>query len=351
MLLGAETRRQFVAETKRRVRIAIDAMGGDYAPGEIVKGAVAAAEKGDVEPILVGPLNILEAELAKYDVSGLPIHCVNAEDFIKEEENPALAVRRKPNSSIVIAAKMVKAGEADALLGATATGSLVTSAVQFLGMIEGIDRPVIGGVLSKIAPQTATFDLGVNMDCKPRHLLNFAIIGTVYARMFLNIPNPTVALLNVGKEDGKGNQLARETYPLLKESGLNFIGNVEGNGLLGGHANVIVCDGFTGNAMFKLIESGGEAIDNYFKEKVKAYPMISGLLKGKIKNLMGTLALPDSAGGGLIWGVNGVVLKMHGHSRAPEVTNKLGQAKLAVERDVVTCLKAELSKIQKHINL
>jgi len=340
-----------MTETKQRVRIAIDAMGGDYAPEEIVSGAVAAAEKGDVEPILVGPLSILEAELAKYDVSSLPIRSVNAEDFLKEEENPALAVRRKPNSSIAIATKMVKSGEADAIIGATATGSLVTSAMQYLGMIEGIDRPVIGGVLSSLAPKTAIFDLGVNMDCKPHHLLTFAVIGTVYARMFLNIPNPTVALLNVGVEEGKGNRLAREAYSLLKESGLNFIGNVEGHAILTGMANVIVCDAFVGNCIFKLSESGGQIVANYFLDKMKKYPVINQLLKGKVKGAVASLASPNSVGGGLIWGIDGVVMKLHGHSRAPDITNKLDQARMAVERDVVSCLKAELNKIREHINL
>jgi len=339
-----------MAETKRRVRIAIDAMGGDYAPEEMVKGAVAAAEQGDIEPILVGPLDILKAELAKYDASGLPLHCVNADDFIREEENPALAVRHRPNSSIAIATKMVKAGEADALIGATATGSLVTSALQHLGMIEGIDRPVIGGVLSTIAPKTAIFDLGVNMDCKPQHLLNFAVIGTVYARMFLDVPNPTVALLNVGKEEGKGNQLVREAYSLLKKSGLNFIGNVEGSAILTGQANVIVCDAFVGNCLFKLSESGGEIVANYFLNKLKSYPLVNQVLKGKAKKMIASLASPGSVGGGLIWGIDGAVLKMHGHSQAADVTEKLGQAKQTVERNVVSCLKAELSKIRKHIN-
>ncbi len=340
-----------MTETKQRVRIAIDAMGGDYAPEEIVSGAVAAAEKGDVEPILVGPLSILEAALAKYDVSSLPIRSVNAEDFLKEEENPALAVRRKPNSSIAIATKMVKSGEADAIIGATATGSLVTSAMQYLGMIEGIDRPVIGGVLSSLAPKTAIFDLGVNMDCKPHHLLTFAVIGTVYARMFLNIPNPTVALLNVGVEEGKGNRLAREAYSLLKGSGLNFIGNVEGHAILTGVANVIVCDAFVGNCIFKLSESGGQIVANYFLDKMKKYPVINQLLKGKVKGAVASLASPNSVGGGLIWGIDGVVMKLHGHSRAPDITNKLDQARMAVEQDVVSCLKAELNKIREYINL
>ena len=335
----------------QRVRVALDAMGGDYAPGEIVKGAVAAAEKSDVEVTLVGPIDTVEAELAKYNISRLPIHCVKADDFIKEEEHPALAVRRKPNSSIAVATKMVKAGEADALVAATTTGAMVTSAMQFLGMVEGIDRPVLGGVLSGIAPNTIIMDLGVNVDCKPEHLVTFAIIGSVYAKMFLNIANPTVALLNIGKEEGKGNQLARETYPLLKKSGLNFIGNVEGNGILTGQANVIVCDAFVGNTIFKFSESGAEIIGNYFKSKMKSYPMVSRLLKGKVKDLMASLSLPDSVGAGLIWGVDGIVLKIHGHSRAPDVTKKIAQVKMAVERDVVSCLKSELAKIRKKLNL
>jgi glycerol-3-phosphate acyltransferase PlsX len=341
-----------MAGAKSRIRIAIDAMGGDYAPGEIVKGAAAAVEKDDdIEVILVGPTNTVEAELAKYDISGLPIRYVNSDDFIQEGEHPALAVRRKPNSSIAVAIKMVKAREADALVAATATGAIVTSAIQFLGMINGIDRPVLGGPLTSLAPNTVILDLGVNVDCKPEHLLNFAIIGSVYARLFLNIANPTVALLNIGKEEGKGNKLTRETYPLLQKSGLNFIGNVEGNGIFTGQANVVVCDAFVGNTLFKFMEGGAEMIGNYFKDKANSYPMLSHLLKGKVKELMASLALPDSAGGGLIWGVDGIVMKMHGHSRAPDVTIKIAQAKMVVERDVVSCLKSELAKIRKHINL
>jgi glycerol-3-phosphate acyltransferase PlsX len=336
-----------MTEPKPRVSIAIDAMGGDFAPQEIVAGAVSAAEKGGLELILVGPLKTLEEELAKHDVSGLPIRCVDADFFIKEGENPALAVRRKPNSSVAIATKLVKSGEASAMVGATATGSLVTSALQYLG----IDRPVIGGVLSTLAPETAIFDLGVNMDCKPRHLLTFAVIGTVYARTFLGIPEPTVALLNVGVEESKGNHLVREAYPLLKKSGLNFIGNVEGHAILTGEANVIVCDAFAGNCLFKLSESGGQMVANYFLDKLKKYPIINQLIKSKSKNAIASLASPNSIGGGLIWGIDGVVLKMHGHSRAPQVVKALENARKAVESDVINLQKAELAKIREHINL
>ncbi|MBN1862867.1 MAG: phosphate acyltransferase PlsX [Dehalococcoidales bacterium] len=340
-----------MTEPKPRVSIAIDAMGGDYAPQEIVAGAVAAAQKNNLELILVGPLSTLEEELAKHDAAQLPIRCVDADFVIKEAENPALAVRRKPNSSIAIATKLVKSGEASAIVGATATGSLVTSALQYLGTIPGVDRPVIGGVLSTLAPKTAIFDLGVNMDCKPHHLLTFAVIGTVYARTFLGIPKPTVALLNVGAEESKGNRLVREAYQLLKKSGLNFIGNVEGHAILTGEANVIVCDAFTGNCVFKLSESGGQMVAKYFLEKINKYPVIGHLIKRKGKKAVASLASPNSIGGGLIWGIDGVVLKMHGHSRAPAVVKSIENAQRAVESDVINNLKAELAKIQEHINV
>jgi len=315
-----------MTENKRRVRIAIDAMGGDYAPQEIVKGVVEAAERDKgVEPILVGPLDILEKELAKYDTSGLSIRCTHAEDFIKKGENPALAVRRKPNSSIAVAARMVKAGEADGLLGATDTGALIASIMQYLGMIAHIDRPVLGGILPGFAPKTAIFDLGANMDCKPQHLLNFAIIGTVYARIFMDIPHPTVALLNVGVEEGKGNQLAREAYSLFKRSGLNFIGNMEGGQLRSGQADVAICDAFVGNIVLKLIESLGLFSDSD--------------VPGAYRDL----------GGGIIWGVDGIVRKMHGNSRAHHVAVKINDVKQVVEVDLIGALKSEFVRAMKEL--
>ena len=311
---------------RRRVRIAIDAMGGDYAPQEIVQGAVEAAEKDKgVEPILVGPLDILEKELAKYDTSGLAIRCTHADDFIERGENPAMAVRHKPNSSIAVAARMVKAGEADGLLGATDTGALIASIMQYVGMIAGIDRPVFGGALPGFAPKTAIFDLGANMDCKPQHLLNFAIIGTVYARIFMNIPHPTVALLNVGVEEGKGNQLAREAYSLFKRSSLNFIGNIEGSQLRSGLADVAICDAFVGNIVLKLIESLGLFADSD--------------IPGAYRDL----------GGGIIWGASGIVRKMHGDSRVHHVAVKINDVKQVVEVDLIGALKSEFARVMKEL--
>jgi len=316
-----------MVRANRRVRVAVDAMGGDYAPGEIVKGVVLAAEKGDVDIALVGPTDIVEAELAKYDASRLPIRCVRADEFIKEDENPALAVRRKPNSSIAVAIRMMKEGEADGLISGGPTGAIVSAAIQYLGMIEGMERPVLGGAIFDPAPNTVIFDCGVNIDCKPYHLLTFAIIGSIYCKKLLNIANPTIGLLNIGAEETKGNQLTKETYRLFQRSSLNFIGNIEGHELMSGRANVIVCDGFAGNIVFKFVESLG-----LFKD-----------LAGRDKK--------QDLGGGLIWGVNGIVRKVHGASRAPHVAVKINHVKLAVEADLIGAVKSELATFAKELKL
>ncbi len=309
----------------RRITIAVDAMGGDYAPGEIVKGAVLAAEKNGVESnleiALVGPIDIVEPELIKYNVSHLPIHCVRADEVIKEGAESALAVRHKPNASIAVATKMVKEGKADGVISAGPMGAVVASAIQFLGMIEGMERPVIGGAVFDTAPNTVLFDCGVNVDCKPYHLLTFAVVGSVYCKKLLNITNPTVGLLNIGAEEGKGNQLVRETYRLLKRSGLNFIGNIEGNEITSERANVLVCDAFVGNILFKFIESIGLFKDSAGEDS------------------------KHDLGGGLIWGIDGIVRKLHGISRAPHVAVKINHVKQAVEADLIAATKSELAAV------
>ncbi len=309
----------------RRIRIAVDAMGGDHAPTEIVKGAVLAARENNLDIALVGPPDIVLAELSKYDASGLPIRCVQAEDVIKEGKDQALAVRSKPDASIAVAAKLLKEGEVDALVSAGPTGAIVASAIRHLGMIAGIERPVIGGAIFNALPNTVVFDCGVNMDCKPYQLLTFALIGSVYCKKLLNIDNPTVGLLNIGAEAEKGNQLTKETYRILKESGLNFIGNVEGNQMMSGCANVLVCDAFVGNVLFKFVESIGLFRDSAGEEN------------------------GADLGGGIIWGVNGLIRKLHGDSWAPHVALKIRHAGLAVEADLVGALKSGLTGIAQGI--
>lgn len=342
-------------EVSKKVRIAVDAMGGDYAPEEIIKGAVLAAQKGDVEIALVGPIDILEKEIAKCNSSAsLPIRCVQASDVVKEGESPALAVRRKPNCSIAVATKLVKAGEADAVVGAGSSGAVAVSAIQYLGMVEGVERPAIGGTLGSFAPNTVLMDFGANVDCKPHQLLSFAIAGSVFAKKFLNIANPTVGLLSTGTEEGKGNEVVREAYPLLKDSGLNFIGNIEGSDIFSGKANVIVCDGFVGNVILKFYESLGDHALNYMKWKLKKYPPLSVIARLLFNRLFPVTKMSyegEEKGGGILWGVNGVVRISHGASRAPHIACAISSARKAIEADIVGCLKSELAKFQKESKL
>ena len=336
----------------RKVRVALDAMGGDFAPEEIVKGAVLAAQENNVEIILTGQGDVLEKELAKYKSAlNLPIRCVEAKEVIGENESPALALRRKADSSIAVAAKLVKSGEADALVGAGSSGAVAVSAVQYIGMLEGMERPAIGGNLGGFAPNIVMIDLGANVDCKPNHLLTFAIAGCIFAEKLLSIPNPTVGLINVGIEEGKGNEVVREAYTILKNSGLNFIGSIEGNAILSGQANVIVCDGFVGNVLLKFYESMGDHAANYLKRKLKRYPPLVAVGKLLFNRLFPVTKISyesEQEGGGILWGVNGVVRMAHGSSKALHIVHAIAAAKKACEADIVSCLRSELAEFKRN---
>ena len=251
------------------MKIAIDAMGGDYAPQEIVKGAVMGAKEYGVQVILVGPTGQIEEELVKYDRSGVNIEIVHTSEYLIEGEHPAYALRQKRNASILVATKLVREGKADAVIGAGPTGGVVASALGVLGTLEGIARPVAGGAFLSFTPNTIMMDLGGNVDCRPDQLLDFAIVGTVLARKMLGIQNPTVALLSIGAEEGKGNEAVRESFPLFQQSGLNFIGNVEGYDIPSGRANVIICDGFVGNIVVKFTEAMGKTISQWLEEAIR----------------------------------------------------------------------------------
>jgi len=334
-----------------RIRVAVDAMGGDHAPEEIVKGAVLAAQKGDIEIFLVGIPNILEKELAKYKLTnGSSIHIVGASEVIKENESPVDVVRRKPNCSVAVAAKMVKSGEADALLSAGSTAAAAISAIQFMGMLDGVYRPALVGSLGSFAPNTVMVDLGANVDCKPHQFLAFAIAGSVYAKKFLNITDPKIALLSTGSEESKGSEAVREAHTLLKNSGLNFIGNIEGGDILKGKANVIVCDGFVGNVLLKFYESIGGYAQFWTERKLKKYPLLRNLVRLLFKRLFPATKISsetEKRGGGILWGVDGVVKIAHGASRAPQIADAIESAKEAVKAGVVECLKSELTKFNQ----
>ena len=334
-----------------RVRVAVDAMGGDYAPEEIVKGVVLAAQSDDVEIFLVGSGSILEKELAKHRLSGSSsVHVIGAGTVIKEDESPVDVIRSKPDCSVAVAAKMVRSGEADALVSAGSSAATAISAIQFIGMVDGVYRPAIVGCLGSFAPNTVMVDLGANVDCKPHQFLTFAIAGSVYAKKFLNIPDPKIALLSTGREETKGSGAVREAYPLLKESGLNFIGNIEGNDILSGKANVIVCDGFVGNALLKFYESFGGHARDWTERKLKKHPPLSALVRLAFNRLFDATKISsetDKQGGGILWGVDGVVRIAHGASRAPHIANAVESAKKAVRADVIQSLKSELAELNQ----
>jgi len=335
-----------------RVRVAVDAMGGDYAPEEVVKGAVLAARKNDVEVLLVGSTNMLEKELARYRFTnnGSSIHIIEASEVIREDEPPIAVVHQKPNCSVAVAAKMVKSGEADALVSAGSSAAAALSAIQFMGMLDGVGRPAIVGSLGSFAPNTVMVDLGANVDCKPHQFLTFAIAGSVYAKKFFNIPNPKIGLLNTGSEENKGSEIGREAYALLKNSGLNFVGNIEGNDILNGKANVIVCGGLVGNVVLKFYESIAGHARDWTAQKMKKYPPLDVFVKLLFNGLFPATKISgesEKRGGGILWGVDGVVRIAHGASQAPQIANAIEGAKEAVKAEVIESLKSELAKFNQ----
>jgi glycerol-3-phosphate acyltransferase PlsX len=332
------------------IKIAIDAMGGDFAPEEIIKGSVLGAREHNVGIILVGPQERIQAELDKYDTSGLDIEIVHTDEYLEEGEHPAYAMRKKRNASIMVAVKLVRDGKAAAAIGVGPTGGVFAAALQALGTFEGLSRPVIGGQFLGFAPETIMIDLGGNVDSRPDQLLDFGIIGMVYARKWMNIPNPTIALVSNGAEEGKGNEVVKETYNLFKQSGLNFIGNVEGNDIAHGKANVVICDGFVGNVVAKFGEGVGDVIAGWL-EKTLSGKLSRDETNEVLTALKRAMIPADVVGGGPLWGVNGVVCKAHGRSKAPEVASTVGTAKRAVEIDLVGTFQKELAAVRSSMNI
>lgn len=322
------------------MKIAVDAMGGDYAPQEIVKGALQAALEYRLAVILVGDEERVRAELAGNDAGGL-VSIVHAPEVIEMREHPAVAVRRKKNSSIVRATQLVKEGEADALVSAGSTGAAMASALLGLGRIKGIDRPAIAGVLPSEKGFTVLLDAGANVDCKPHHLLQFGVMGYIYAKKILGIPDPRVGLLSNGEEETKGNETTLAAFPLLKNAGINFIGNVEGRDIFRGTVDVVVCDGFVGNIVLKTGEGMAGALFKMMKEEIaKSWlakmgtVMAEPALKGFKKRL-------DYAeyGGAPLLGVNGVSIICHGSSTARAVKNAVRVAGESVESRLVEAIR------------
>lgn len=345
---GREYRRYKVVTgglRKPKYRIAVDAMGGDHAPEEIVLGALEAAVSGDVDVSLVGEKHVMEYFLPASAPRTLRI--IPSEGVITEDEHPLEALRQKPLSSIAVAAGLIKHDKADALVSMGSTGAAMTAAVAALGTLEGIDRPVLGGPFLALAPNTIIVDLGTNIDSRPLQLLNYGVLGSVFAKVFFGISDPSVGLLSVGSEEGKGNRQVREAYKLLEKSGLNFVGNVEGVDVPLGKTNVVVCDGFVGNILMKFSEGLGMAVINYVKDKAQGMPQKEA--GGLVRELANLTNYVEYMGGGPLLGLNGVAVVGHGRSKAASVTAAIGLARTALERGLVDMMDEELTKVRPRV--
>lgn len=310
-------------------RVALDAMGGDNAPVEMVKGAVDAIHKRkDIKVFLVGQEEVIQKELEQYTYEKDQIEVVNATEVIETAEPPVMAIRKKKDSSIVVAMNMVKRGEADAFVSAGNSGAVLVGGQLVVGRIKGIERPPLAPLIPTAKGVSLLIDCGANVDARPSHLVQFAKLGSIYMEHIVGIQNPRVAIVNIGAEEEKGNALVKETFPLLKEcTDINFVGSIEARDIPHGYADVIVCEAFVGNVILKLFEGVGSVLIH----KVKQGMMTS--LRSKIGALLVKPALKETLksfdasehGGAPLLGLNGLVVKTHGSSKAQEVSNSIIQ--------------------------
>jgi glycerol-3-phosphate acyltransferase PlsX len=309
--------------------IAVDAMGGDYAPRQVVDGALAAVRHFDLGVVLTGNMAALEVEIARHaDIDTARVRVVEATDVVAMEESPAAALRRKPMASIKVAAESVARGESSALFSAGHTGATVMAAYGAFGTLPGVDRPALAATIPTRGSPAVLLDVGASVECRPHHLLQFAVMGSVFARVALGIPSPRVGLLSIGEEETKGNELTREAHRLLKGSPLAFVGNIEARDVYSGQADVIVCDGFTGNVALKISEGLVDVVEALLSEE------LSSTITMRVGSLLTRRALRrfrrrvdySEYGGAPLLGVAGVTIVGHGRSSARAVRNAVAMA-------------------------
>jgi len=309
--------------------IAVDAMGGDTAPGLVVDGALAAARHLDLGVVLVGPVSRIEAQVERHaGVDWSKVRLVEAGSVIDMAESPTAALRRKPNASIRIAAELVARGEASALFSAGHTGASVMAAHGAFGMITGVDRPALAATIPTRNRPAVLLDVGASVECRPAHLLQFGVMGSMYARVAFGTEQPRVGVLSIGEEEGKGNELTREAHRLLKSSSLNFIGNIEARHVYSGEADVIVCDGFTGNVALKISEGLVETIEDLLREELSSTitMRVGSLLTQRAMRHFRRRVDYSEYGGAPLLGVAGITIVGHGRSSAKAVRNAVAMA-------------------------
>lgn len=329
------------------MKIAIDAMGGDHAPREVVKGAMAAIKRyDDIEIVLVGN----EQAIKEYLTDPARISIIHTDEKIASTDSPVTAIRRKKNSSMVLAIKEVKEGRADACISAGNTGALMAGGIFIVGRISGIERPALAPILPTLSGDGfLLIDAGANMDAKPEHLLHYGIMGSIYMQKVRNIQNPKVGLLNVGTEDDKGTELTKQAFTMLKAASLNFIGNIEARDLLEGVADVVVCDGFSGNVVLKTAEGTALSLFALIKKELTSTffnKLAAGLLKPSFMKIKTQMDYTEYGGAGL-FGLQAPVIKAHGSSNETAIFNTIRQTRVMVNEQVVETIKSEV--MQKKI--
>jgi len=329
------------------MRIAVDAMGGDFAPQQAVLGSIMAAKEDKIASVLVGRSGEINKELAQYpDYPRDLIAIKDAREVVEFTDHPAMAVRKKRDSSIVVANQLLKNGEVDAVISAGNTGASMTASLFILGRIPGIARPAIAIPLPTVKGASVFLDGGANAENDPQDLVQFAVMGTVYAATVLGVAMPKVGLLSNGEEETKGNKLVIEAHQLLKESGLDFIGNVEGNDILMGVADVVVCDGFTGNIILKFAEGMASAVFQKMKEALSQSTLTklgAIAIKSSLKKLKASFDYSEYGGAPLL-GVNGVSIISHGRSDAKAFKNAIKTAANGVKNDMIGKIRTSLLK-------
>jgi glycerol-3-phosphate acyltransferase PlsX len=326
--------------------VALDAMGGDRAPSEPVKGAVLASRELGLEVALVGAAEILREELAHHGPAPSGIDLIDASEAIGMDEQPVQAVRQKKHASINVAMGLVKRGIASAVVSAGNTGAVMTSALLNLGRVPGIERPAIGTMAPYNEPGMLVLDVGANADCKPSYLVQFAQMGAVYMERVYGVARPRVGLLNIGEEETKGNELTLEVYARLKESGLHFVGNVEPNRVHHGLAEVLVCDGFTGNVAVKVTEGTADFIFGELRTAIMSrlrYKLAARILRPALLAMRQRMDYGEYGGAPLL-GVNGVVIVAHGRAEARAFRNALRVAGEAAASGVIDVLRGSFSR-------
>jgi len=326
--------------------VAVDAMGGDFAPRVLVDGALAAARHFDLGVALVGRRDAIEAELDRHaNLDKARVRVVDAPDVVAMDEAPSAALRRKPNASIRVAAEMVARGDAAALFSAGHTGATVMAAHAAFGMVPGVDRPALAATVPTPAHPAILLDVGASVECRPHHLLQFAVMGDVYARVALGLDRPRIGLLSIGEEASKGNELTRDAHRLLKASPLAFIGNVEARDVYTGQAAVIVCDGFTGNVALKVSEGLVDVVERLLADE------LSSTITMRVGSLIARRALRhfrrrvdySEYGGAPLLGVAGVAIVGHGRSSAKAVRNAVAMAYRFARQRVIERIAREIA--------